>query len=445
MKTPSVFKFFFCSYLILYAQGLHVNSVVCKAINSILSEHFVNRSETLDLISYGIKGGASEKIINEISLNINDGVAVRVRSSENWLSRSSVLAFDSIQNFVVSTKHIMWQTKMKKRFQHLVHIPKATLADIESCISDFNGFSIDNVNFLVEGKELDLSTVYMLTDTHCRRKQLKIINRFIKDKNSWEGSEFYPNKYRNFHNCELKMATFESKWISGTEIASMIFEGLAGQFNYQLQRVVLSPATFQSVLQIAEPFYAYDFLDLERLLSVSTNKIYALSVVIHVEKHALTVPPGESFTPLEKIFLPFQDAVWIGIMITLLIGFLTIQVINLCPEHVKRFVFGAFVRTPTMNLIEIFLTGAQSKLPGTNFARFLVTLFIIWSLIIRTCHQSELFKYLQQDLRKPTIKSVQELIEKNFTYYHPDGRGLHIIKDPAYAKLEAAIILTTFQ
>jgi len=55
--------------------------------------------------------------------------------------------------------------------------------------------------------------------------------------------------------------------------------------------------------------------------------------------------------------------------------------------------------------------------PRRNFARFLLMLFIIWSLIFRTCYQGLLFEYLQGDGRKPPIKSIKELLSRNLTYF----------------------------
>lgn len=436
MNTSSVRTLVF-SYLICYAHSLQSNSF---AINIILSQYFADQSKTVDLISYGSEGGKSEKIINEIFLKSRGQVAIKVLSSDKRLNTSSILTFDSIQNFIESAENMNWQTNINKRFKHLVHIPGATFTDIEKCIGkrNFDGFSIDSVDFLVNENEksIELATVFMFTDKHCRRKQLKIINRFTKDTKSWEDSDFYPNKYRDFHNCTLEMASCSSKSFTGTEIASMIFEALAGELNYRLQKIVVSPKAFQSIISSQDAIVSYDFLDFERLSSITLVKKFCLSVPIHIERLAFSVPPGLPLTPLERILLPFQDEVWIAIVITLLIGLLSIQVINRCPEIIRNFVFGTNILSPTVNLMATFLTGGQNKLPGRNFARFLVVLFAIWSLVIRTCHQSELFKCLQQDLRKPRIKNLEELIDNNFTWYHPGEAGYGIIDDPAYDRYQ---------
>lgn len=70
-----------------------------------------------------------------------------------------------------------------------------------------------------------------------------------------------------------------------------------------------------------------------------------------------------------------------------------------------------------MNLLDIFLNGGQMKAPWRNFARFLLILFIFWSLIIRTCYQSMLYELLQSDLRKTPIKSIEDIAKKNFSVY----------------------------
>lgn len=112
-----------------------------------------------------------------------------------------------------------------------------------------------------------------------------------------------------------------------------------------------------------------DYLALRLNITVSyTIDIYELKLVI---------PPGELYTPLERMFLPLQAEVWIAIVVTLLIGLGTILVINFCPLKVRNFVFGQDIRTPTINLAAQFLAGGQYKIPMRNFARFLLMLFII--------------------------------------------------------------------
>jgi hypothetical protein len=61
-------------------------------------------------------------------------------------------------------------------------------------------------------------------------------------------------------------------------------------------------------------------------------------------------------------------------------------------------------------------------------------MFVIWSLIIRTCYQSTLYKNLQQDMRKPVIKTFEKLNEKNFTIFLNHGLTLTLVSDELFKR-----------
>ena len=155
------------------------------------------------------------------------------------------------------------------------------------------------------------------------------------------------------------------------------------------------------------------------LLQCSTGQGSLQGIFVNKVRFVFFIPPGELYTPLEKLFLPFDFEVWIAILVTFLIALGTIQIINRASETVRNFVYGRNINTPTLNVAEIFLCGGQVKVPGRNFARFILMLFIIWSLIIRTCYQSMLFEFLQSDARKPGVKTMKEIYESNLTLIIP--------------------------
>jgi hypothetical protein len=117
------------------------------------------------------------------------------------------------------------------------------------------------------------------------------------------------------------------------------------------------------------------------------------------------------------MFLAFDFEVWIAIVITKFIGVVVIEIIKRCPIEVRHFVFGHLITTPILNLISIYLTGGQKRSPGRNFSRFLLMLFVIRCMIIRTCYQSKLFEFLQSNSRKLGPETFEELVEQNFTFY----------------------------
>jgi len=116
--------------------------------------------------------------------------------------------------------------------------------------------------------------------------------------------------------------------------------------------------------------------------------------------------------------LAFDLTTWLLIAGTFLASFVVIIIIsNFAPLKVRHLIFGENVPMPALNVLIAFFGLSQATLPRGSFARFLLNLFIIWSIIIRTCYQGKLFEYLQGDNRKPQIKSINELMDRNFTYF----------------------------
>ena len=111
----------------------------------------------------------------------------------------------------------------------------------------------------------------------------------------------------------------------------------------------------------------------------------------------------------------FDAELWMAIGVTLVIGLLTTVILDFVSDEVRNFIAGRDIQSPTMNFLSIFLTGGQPKTPRRNFARFIFILFVVWSLIIRTCHQSMHYELIQADLRRPTIRTLDELFESNLT------------------------------
>lgn len=98
-----------------------------------------------------------------------------------------------------------------------------------------------------------------------------------------------------------------------------------------------------------------------------------------------------------------------------------IQIIALFSRQLHVLFFGEMIGSPTMNFLSVFLCGGQSKVPQGLKARFFFLNFLVWSLIIRTCFQSLMYRALQMDLRHAPMKTLEELREKNFMQITPKG------------------------
>jgi hypothetical protein len=400
------------------------NSLVSHAINGMLQDYFAKTSPKIDLIHVNDgKSEQSEKLIKSILKNKDGSLLFKVSTHSDYnstimLNTSSVIIFDSAESFRKMRNNIFWQPNYAVRYKHLVYFPKGRRSDLE--LIQFNlmfkfkeeenferrldEFSIDRVNFLMNetDQSIELVSGFMFTSQACRKNQFLTINRFERSSMKWNSSIFYPNKYRNLYQCELDY--YRTAYILPNEILDAFIKFVNST------PVDLSQLTVEGDNRTG---------DLAATITSLNNKVAEWSSVSNpygFGQMVFLIPPGDLYTPLEKMMAPFETEVWIGIAATLVIGFVIVQLVNFADTQVKKFVLGRSITTPAMNLVSIFLNGSQVKTAGRNFARFIFILFVIWCFVIRTCYQSKLFESLQSDKRKPEIKTIDELLEKNFAF-----------------------------
>ena len=131
----------------------------------------------------------------------------------------------------------------------------------------------------------------------------------------------------------------------------------------------------------------------------------------------LIVPPGLPFSSFEKLFRPFRLTVWISLLVVFITAAFVVTVIKFQTPLVRSFVFGKNNTSPYMNILLVFVGGSLSRLPGRNFARFLLAAFILFSIVKRTLYQGALFKFLQAEDATKQIQTIDELVEKNLKVY----------------------------
>lgn len=419
---------FFALLLLLYFTSHHIKcssySFAAFAINSVLDKYLSKNSWTVDVINCGTKSGKGETLVDQVLRNHNASTSIikisRITIEHPWsakLNTSSILVFDSLQNF--KQTRISWKMFPEKRFPHLVHIIGGTLSDIEYIK---NGLPIDNVSFLLgeTNKSIDLCTSFMFSPGFCRVTKFVKHNRIIKKTMRWETSVFFPKKYQNLHGCTMHIGFVNDS--GSMELMIFLTYPMVKALNATFYNFPIKSKNLDKYLGDIDLYLEF----VPNSAHNNSNK-YMAGYPFYYTKYYFVIPPGEPYSQFEKMFLPFEFEVWIAILVTFSIGFLTIQIISRCPIHVRNFVYGRSINTPTVNFVVIFLTGAQFKIPQRNFARFILILYIMWCLIIRTCYQSGMFNFLQKDVRKPQLASINEIFDRNFTIYVPHKEGASLI------------------
>lgn len=339
------------------------------------------------MVLFGQPTNESGKLANRLLRNLATPLFVKVlsiddidESKEFQLNRTSIVLFDSIQQFKKCAPKIRWLQDPGTRHKHIVSAPEL----LENDILDFkDGFKLDHVIFLTNEtqKSVDLSASFMFTAAACSKNQPRTFNRF---NGTWNNSILFPSKYDDMHGCHLTMGAFSY------DIAPDFFPSLTRCSNFELDVEDSDNWTDLASKDFYRLFVSYhDFLE---------NKIVSEPFIF--TKYAFYVPDGEPYGQFEKMWMMFEPEVWLGICCTLLFWAVAIQVINRSSQTVQHFVYGRDINTPTMNLFDIFLNGGKYKVPKRNFARFILMLFVYWCLVVRVCYQSKLFEFLQSDFRK---------------------------------------------
>lgn len=204
MKT-AIFAFIIVSHL-SFTDSQNTDSLVFPAVIIIINRNFATISGKFDIVTCGTTPKFSHTWLNHLLRKQSNTTSIQLSSCDREsikLNTSTLLIFESPDDFKEKAEKIDWQTNKYRRFRHLVYIKNATKDDVMSSIHD--GFSIDNVAFLLNETEnlIELATSYMFTANKCRENQVVTINRFQRNTMKWETDIFFPEKYRDMHSCEL--------------------------------------------------------------------------------------------------------------------------------------------------------------------------------------------------------------------------------------------------
>lgn len=240
--------------------------------------------------------------------------------------------------------------------------------------------------------------------------------------------EIFPNKFSNMKNCSVKVTTFrmppavswEGSELVGRDIS--LIETLSRAINFHLEVDFLEGFAWGAMHENGTGTGAIGkllnketdiiigdyFLKLERLNYFDRSRAYFEA------KLGFIIPRPAKLTSFEKLLQPFQPHVWLAFGSFCSIGIL---VMFFLPKRVKQLFYGIEIKSPLTNMILVILGISQPVVPSNGLARFILMLFIIFNLVMRSIYQGSLFKFLQTDGSHKQVKSVDEMIAKNFKFY----------------------------
>lgn len=129
------------------------------------------------------------------------------------------------------------------------------------------------------------------------------------------------------------------------------------------------------------------------------------------------VPSGELYGFFEKILQPFEAVVWVFLLSTLLTALAVLFLLDWKLESIRPFFHEDGTGNPTMNFLAAILGLGQSNLPNRNSPRIILMTFLVFCLILRNVYQGVLFDLMQSDGRHTEVRTIQELVDKNYTIF----------------------------
>lgn len=146
-------------------------------------------------------------------------------------------------------------------------------------------------------------------------------------------------------------------------------------------------------------------------------KYFDITTPTASERLIFVIPSGRDFSPIEKLIFPFTPSVRILIVMCFVLGLIVIFIIKFLPHSVQNFVFGTGVRNPYLNILIGWTGGTQPVLPKRNFARFILMMFLMFSLVMRTVYQGSYYRLLYSSRQHKEIQTIDEMVEKDFKFY----------------------------
>lgn len=421
-------------------------SSLAACVNEIIAEAFTIDVDTVTFIlpesKYffevdDFKDELFKKISAKPNVAIHQELVSKLIDSPSRLQRRYIiLLINSFKDFLKAFK-VLSPELFRFNGYCIIALVNGEISEIEQMFSLLWNNQIYNVIVLFRNDDnaVLIKTFMPFNSEKCNDTTPVVINVF-KDGKFVNGIKLlFPKKMKNLHNCPVRVSisntteppvitdkfTNGSYHLKGRDIN--LIKTLSRTLNFKIDYSYIgiegfiyengtSEGPLKSLLIGESDLSISDWiLKKNRLKFFDFTTSYIFLQVI------LVVPPGRDYTTFEKLIFPFSITLWISILLCFFVGILVIYVVKFRSKATRNFVFGTGVKNPYLNIIVGFLGGSQRVLPKQNFARFLLMIFLMYSLVMRTVYQGSYYKILQSSNRKSEIQSIDEMIAQDFRFY----------------------------
>lgn len=416
---------------------------------SIVIDKFYAQFEfsTVNMITALTKDSAGRDLVVDVILRKHQKFAIRMenhkrnRKADNIKKRHNVVLLDDIREFRVLNSNSSAGVFSYYGFYVLIFL-EGSYADIEETFSALWKKNIDNVDIICSyGDEVRVWSFFPFGGSICGDTTPRNIGIFSDGFFSSSFELLFPEKLKSLTDCPITVASFVNGFSVIQETLSNGSFKLVG-YDMDLIRELSQALQFKAnvkLIEESEPWgTTFDNgtvtgaigeviknkaqIAIGRYyLTLNRNRLADNSAVYYRFAYFFVVSPGSKLSNFEKLLQPFDRVVWILLVITFLIGVFIILTLQFNYfKKLKFFVFGSKAHdhgNHLLNMLIVIFGGTQPKLPQYNFARFLLMMFILLCLVMRSAYQSSLYKFLQSDKRHKNVESIDDMVEQEYDLY----------------------------
>ncbi|XP_054727323.1 uncharacterized protein LOC129237000 [Anastrepha obliqua] len=280
-----------------------------------------------------------------------------------------------------------------------------------------------------------LYNIHPFNRFHCKGLAPTIQNRFTNSR--WRHTNFFPNKLLDLHGCALICATWkEMPYLSSDAgllggIEGKLIEYLAVTMNFSLEFRWLDKkdasrtldkegSVFRELFSNGTDFIvgAFPYKSTAKGDPYTPTFPYFLSSFNFIVNSNLA-----PYSPFKKLFLPFKSDIWILLLIIYIVGFLLKRTATLLGIATRRFIFGAKNNRPAFNMFSVCLGVAlpQQQVPSRNFARYILMLWLILTMLLCSSYQAFLFNLIKSNIGPPPPNTIADLLRQNYQLLMTEG------------------------
>lgn len=283
---------------------------------------------------------------------------------------------------------------------------------------------------------MSVTTFEPFTENTCNNTSPVVVNYYKNGNFINAMSHLTQDKLKDLQNCPIRVViTTESEPFvfivkqpngyvnfSGRDIS--LIEELSESLNFRIHYVILEEkgflfdngtagGMFKLLLNGSADLAINDlWLTKNRVKYFSATKSYLDDDLVFI------IPPGSELTSFDKLVHPLNTRVWILLIASFTAGYFIIFIIKLQSKIVQKFFFGTHVRYQYLNMWAGLLGVSQYRLPTRNFSRFILMLYLMFSLVIRNAYQGSMFKIMRSNVKHKEIQTIDKLFEqKDFKFY----------------------------